>query len=106
MPKARRCCKSCCCSDQEFCPPRRSGLTLSAVKMLTLGVAKGLSFLHNLTLLKEALSDPTKEEHDRDSELAKVQETLFSVLVITASRPAVPPPSATPHEKITRLTPH
>ncbi len=57
--------------------------------MLTLGVAKGLSFRHNLTLLKEALSDRTKEEHERERELAKVQETLFRVLGLSASRPAV-----------------
>ncbi len=41
-----------------------------------------LEFRRNLILLKEALSDRTKEEHQRQRELLHVQETLIRVLGI------------------------
>jgi hypothetical protein len=39
-----------------------------------------MEFRRNLVLLKEALSDRTKEEHEREQELLKVQATLMRVL--------------------------
>ena len=39
-----------------------------------------LKFRRNLQLLKEALTDRTKAEHDRERELVKVQQTLTRVL--------------------------
>ncbi len=47
----------------------------------TLGhlVLKQLELRRNLKLLKEALNDRTREEHDRERELQKLQETLVRV---------------------------
>jgi hypothetical protein len=39
-----------------------------------------LEFRRNLILLKEALNDRTREEHERERELKKVQDTLTRVL--------------------------
>jgi hypothetical protein len=39
-----------------------------------------MEFRRNLILLKEALSDRTKEEHERQAELLKLQATLMRVL--------------------------
>jgi hypothetical protein len=39
-----------------------------------------LEFRRNLILLKEALSDRTREEHERERELKRVQDTLTRVL--------------------------
>jgi GAF domain-containing protein len=39
-----------------------------------------LEFRRNLQLLKEALTDRTRAEHDRERELVKVQQTLTRVL--------------------------
>jgi hypothetical protein len=39
-----------------------------------------MEFRRNLILLKEVLSDRTKEEHEREQELLKVQSTLVRVL--------------------------
>lgn len=61
----------------------------AALKALSRLVLAQMEFRRHLTLLKEALSDRTKEEHERERELAKVQETLFRVLGLSASRPAV-----------------
>jgi hypothetical protein len=61
----------------------------AALKALSRLVLAQMEFRRNLMLLKEALSDRTKEEHERERELAKVQETLFRVLGLSASRPAV-----------------
>ena len=52
----------------------------SALKALSRLVLAQMEFRRNLILLKEALSDRTKEEHERERELAKVQETLRRVL--------------------------
>ncbi len=39
-----------------------------------------MEFRRNLILLKEALGDRTREEHERERELKKVQDTLMRVL--------------------------
>jgi hypothetical protein len=39
-----------------------------------------MEFRRNLILLKEALSDRTREEHERERELKKVQDQLLRVL--------------------------
>jgi len=51
-----------------------------ALKALSRLVLAQLEFRRNLILLKEALSDRSKEEHERQRELAHVQETLMRVL--------------------------
>ena len=51
-----------------------------ALKALSRLVLAQLEFRRNLILLKEALSDRTKEEHERQRELLHVQETLMRVL--------------------------
>jgi two-component system, NtrC family, sensor kinase len=50
---------------------------LAALSRLVLGQ---MEFRRNLILLKEALNDRTKEEHERQRGLIEVQETLFKVL--------------------------
>jgi hypothetical protein len=47
-----------------------------------------MEFRRNLVLLKEALSDRTKEEHEREQELLKVQATLMRVLGLRHSASA------------------
>jgi GAF domain-containing protein len=51
-----------------------------ALKALSRQVLAQLEFRRNLGLLKEALNDRTKEEHEREKELKKLQETLVRVL--------------------------
>ena len=51
-----------------------------ALKALSRLVLAQMEFRRNLILLKEALSDRTKEEHDRQAELLKLQATLMRVL--------------------------
>lgn len=51
-----------------------------ALKALSRLVLAQLEFRRNLILLKEALTDRTKEEHERQRELVHVQETLLRVL--------------------------
>lgn len=51
-----------------------------ALKALSRLVLAQLEFRRNLMLLKEALIDRTKEEHERQRELTKLQETLFRVM--------------------------
>src|SRR6266436_5284324 len=51
-----------------------------ALQALSRLVLAHLEFRRNLILLKEALSDRTKEEHERQRELLHVQETLLRVL--------------------------
>ncbi len=53
-----------------------------ALKALSRLALAQLEFRRNLILLKEALSDRTKEEHQRQRELLHVQETLIRVLGI------------------------
>lgn len=52
----------------------------SALKALSRLVLAQLEFRRNLILLKEALNDRTREEHERERELQKLQETLLRVL--------------------------
>jgi two-component system NtrC family sensor kinase len=51
-----------------------------ALQALSRLVLAQLEFRRNLQLLKEALTDRTKAEHDRERELVKVQQTLTRVL--------------------------
>jgi two-component system, NtrC family, sensor kinase len=67
-----------CVIDQtprELAPDQEEAL--KALGRLVLGQ---LELRRNLILLKEALNDRTKEEHERQRELVKVQETLVRVL--------------------------
>jgi GAF domain-containing protein len=52
----------------------------TALKALSRLVLMQMEFRRNLILLKEALSDRTREEHERERELKKVQGTLMRVL--------------------------
>ncbi len=52
----------------------------SALKALSRLVLMQMEFRRNLILLKEALNDRTREEHERERELKKVQDTLTRVL--------------------------
>jgi GAF domain-containing protein len=51
-----------------------------ALKALSRLVLAQLEFRRNLILLKEALTDRTKEEHERQKELTHLQETLMRVV--------------------------
>jgi GAF domain-containing protein len=51
-----------------------------ALKALSRLVLMQMEFRRNLLLLKEALSDRTREEHERERELKKVQDQLLRVL--------------------------
>jgi GAF domain-containing protein len=67
-----------CVVDQtprELTPEQRE-----ALKALSRLVLAQMEFRRNLILLKEALSDRTKEEHERQAELLKLQATLMRVL--------------------------
>jgi GAF domain-containing protein len=62
-------------APRELAPDETEGL-----KALSRLVLAQLEFRRNLILLKEALSDRTKQEHERQRELQHVQETLMRVL--------------------------
>jgi GAF domain-containing protein len=62
-------------APRELAPEQKD-----ALKALGRLVLAQLEFRRNLILLKEALSDRTKEEHERQRELVHVQETLVRVL--------------------------
>ncbi len=62
-------------APRELAPEQKE-----ALKALGRLVLAQLEFRRNLILLKEALSDRTKEEHERQRELVHVQETLMHVL--------------------------
>jgi GAF domain-containing protein len=67
-----------CVVDQspgELAPEQRE-----ALKALSRLVLAQLEFRRNLILLKEALTDRTMEEHERQRELVHVQETLMRVM--------------------------
>ncbi len=67
-----------CVVDQtprELAPEQRD-----ALKALSRLVLAQMEFRRNLILLKEALTDRTREEHDREQELLKLQATLVRVL--------------------------
>ena len=69
-----------CVSDhtpRELAPEQKV-----ALKALSRLVLAQLEFRRNLILLKEALTDRTKEEHERQRELVHVQETLMRVMGI------------------------
>jgi two-component system, NtrC family, sensor kinase len=51
-----------------------------ALKALSRLVLAQLEFRRNLILLKEALNDRTKDEHERQLECQKLQTTLMRVL--------------------------
>lgn len=59
-----------------------------ALKALSRLILAQLEFRKNLILLKEALTDRTKEEHERERELLKLQETLLRVLGLRHSMAA------------------
>jgi len=52
----------------------------TALKALGRLALMQMEFRRNLILLKEALSDRTREEHERERELKKVQDTLMRVV--------------------------
>jgi len=56
-----------------------------ALKSLSRLVLAQMEFRRNLILLKEVLSDRTKEEHEREQELLKLQATLVRVLGLRQS---------------------
>ncbi len=56
----------------------------AALKTLSRLVLMQMEFRRNLLLLKEALSDRTREEHERERELKKVQDQLLRVLHLHA----------------------
>jgi GAF domain-containing protein len=60
---------------REFAPDQQA-----ALKALSHLVLAQLELRRNLMLLKKALVDRTKAEHDRERELIKLQETLFRVM--------------------------
>ncbi|HET7209228.1 MAG TPA: GAF domain-containing protein [Terriglobales bacterium] len=62
-------------TPREINPDQKEAL--KALSRLVLGQ---MEFRRNLMLLKEALTDRTKEEHQRQRELVEVQEKLFRVL--------------------------
>jgi GAF domain-containing protein len=64
-------------TPRELAPDQKE-----ALKALSRLVLAQLEFRRNLILLKEALTDRTKEEHERQSELVHVQETLMRVMGI------------------------
>lgn len=53
-----------------------------ALKALGRLVLFQMEFRRNLILLKEALNDRTKEEHERERELQKIQRTLVRVMQV------------------------
>ena len=61
--------------------PREFGSSQqAALKALSRLVLLQMEFRRNLMLLKEALSDRAKEEHERQQELVKLQQTLVRVM--------------------------
>jgi len=64
---------------REFGPDQQA-----ALKALSRLVLAQLELRRNLMLLKEALNDRTKEEHERERDLIKLQETLLRVMKLGA----------------------
>jgi GAF domain-containing protein len=73
-------------APRELAPDQKE-----ALKALSRLVLTQLEFRRNLILLKEALTDRTKEEHERQQELIHVQETLMRVMGLR-QLPASPKP--------------
>ncbi|MGB8476701.1 MAG: GAF domain-containing protein [Candidatus Acidiferrum sp.] len=72
-----------CVVDQtprELAPEQKD-----ALKALSRLVLAQMEFRRNLILLKEALNDRSKEEHEREKELLHLQETLVRVLGVRHS---------------------
>jgi GAF domain-containing protein len=67
-----------CVIDQK--PRRLEPDQKEALKALSRLVLSQLEFRRNLMLLKEALNDRTKDEHERQAECQKLQSTLMRVL--------------------------
>jgi GAF domain-containing protein len=67
-----------CVVDQT--PRELTSEQREALKALSRLVLAQMEFRRNLILLKEALSDRTREEHERQAELVKLQATLMRVL--------------------------
>ncbi|PYT45172.1 MAG: hypothetical protein DMG47_09020 [Acidobacteria bacterium] len=66
-------------APRELAPEQKE-----ALKALSRLVLAQLEFRRNLLLLKETLTDRTREEHERQRELVHVQETLMRVLGLRA----------------------
>ena len=66
-------------APRELAPEQKE-----ALKSLSRLVLAQLEFRRNLLLLKETLTDRTREEHERQRELVHVQETLMRVLGLRA----------------------
>jgi len=64
-------------APRELTPEQRE-----ALEALSRLVLAQMEFRRNLILLKEVLTDRTKEEHERQRELVHVQETLMRVMGI------------------------
>jgi GAF domain-containing protein len=62
-------------APRELAPDQKE-----ALRALSRLVLAQLEFRRNLILLKEALTDRTKQEHERQKELVHVQETLMRVM--------------------------
>lgn len=56
----------------------------SALKALSRMVLRQMEFRYNLILLKQALNDRTKLEHEREREIRKLQETLLRTMGLRA----------------------
>lgn len=67
-----------CVVDQT--PRDLSADQKEALQALSRLVLAQMEFRRNLMLLKEALTDRTKEEHERENQLVKLQQTLTRVL--------------------------
>jgi GAF domain-containing protein len=67
-----------CVLDQT--PRELAAEQRAALKVLSRLVLMQMEFRRNLILLKEALNDRTREEHERERELKKVQDQLLRVL--------------------------
>src|SRR5882672_1760462 len=78
-------------TPRELAPDQRE-----ALKALSRLVLSQLEFRRNLILLKEALTDRTKEEHERQQELLHVQETLMRVMGLRQLSDAGDGPTPTP----------
>jgi GAF domain-containing protein len=72
-----------CVVDQI--PRELSADERDALKALSRLVMAQMEFRRNLILLKDALSDRTKEEHEREKELLHLQQTLVRVLGLSHS---------------------
>jgi GAF domain-containing protein len=69
------------CAPRELAPDQKE-----ALKALSRLVLAQLEFRRNLFLLKETLTDRTREEHERQRELVHVQETLMRVMGLRKSQ--------------------